>query len=119
MNEPKQAMEQALGALIRMCQNFPTDDDMSSIGWETHEINAACDSYDAGQAAIAALRSALSSIPDVQVDSIYEQRLRSVLDVVMRWLTPDGIDSGAAMGEIIGLVDPWPLSAASAPKEPQ
>lgn len=37
-----------------------------------------------------------------------DERLRAVLDVVMRWLTPDGIDSGAAMVEISGLVDPMP-----------
>jgi hypothetical protein len=111
MTDHKQAMQQALSALHNaagMLRAHTGPDDA---------LGVAC--IEDARAAITALRAALSSIPDVQVDSIYEQRLRSVLDVVMRWLTPDGIDSGAAMGEIIGLVDPWPLSAASAPKEPQ
>lgn len=40
--------------------------------------------------------------------NIYEQRLRAVLDVAQRYLPPDGIDASTALGEIIGLVDPWP-----------
>lgn len=40
---------------------------------------------------------------------IYEQRLRSVLHVAQRYLPPDdGIDAKTALGEIVGLVDPWP-----------
>lgn len=41
----------------------------------------------------------------------YEQRLRSVLDVVRRYLPPDGIGAKEAMGEIVALVDPWPGDA--------
>lgn len=43
----------------------------------------------------------------------YEQRLRAVLDVVRRYLPPDGITPGEAMGEIVQLVDPWPASPSS------
>lgn len=42
---------------------------------------------------------------------MYEQRLRQVLDVVQRYLPPYGIALHDAMGEIIGLVDPWPVAA--------
>ena len=42
--------------------------------------------------------------------SIYEQRLRAVLDVVNRYLPPDGIAVDLAMSEIIALVDPWPVA---------
>lgn len=43
---------------------------------------------------------------------IYEPRLRSVLDVVQRYLPPGGIDAKTAMGEITALVDPWPGTVA-------
>jgi hypothetical protein len=39
-------------ALTRICTQFPTDTDMAAAGWETHEINAACDAYDAARAAL-------------------------------------------------------------------
>lgn len=42
--------------------------------------------------------------------AVFEQRLRFVLDVVNRYLAPDGISIKKAMSEIIGLVDPWPSS---------
>jgi hypothetical protein len=57
------------------------------------------------------VKAMLARVDAAQVDrapSIYEQRLRSVLDVVRRYLPPDGMTPGEAMGEIIGLVDPWP-----------
>ncbi len=38
--------------------------------------------------------------------------LRSVLDIVQRYLPPDGITEHDAMTEIIGLVDPWPLGVS-------
>lgn len=41
--------------------------------------------------------------------NIYEQRLRAVLDVVMRYLPPDGLHAHEALSEIIKLVDPWPV----------
>lgn len=44
-----------------------------------------------------------------------DARLRQVTDVVLRWLTPDGIDAGAAMVEICGLVDPAPVSGVDVP----
>lgn len=48
--------------------------------------------------------------PAIQEDAPdAEQRLRAVLEVVERYLPPDGIPADAAMSEIIGLVDPWPL----------
>jgi hypothetical protein len=48
----------------------------------------------------------------------YEARLRAVLDVVRRYLPPDGIHASAAMSEITSLVDPWPEGAAGAPADP-
>lgn len=44
--------------------------------------------------------------------SVYEQRLRAVLNVVNRYLPPGGIDATTAMGQIIALVDPWPSGVA-------
>lgn len=44
-----------------------------------------------------------------------DQCLHAVLDVVQRWLQPDGIDSDGAMVEICGLVDPL----AAAPSTPE
>lgn len=40
-----------------------------------------------------------------------EQALRKVLDVVRRFLPPDGPSIGDAMNEIIEIVDPWPLES--------
>lgn len=40
--------------------------------------------------------------------SVYEQRLRAVLDVVLRYLPPNGLNAHEALSEIIKLVDPWP-----------
>ena len=40
------------------------------------------------------------------------ERLEAVLDVVRRYLPPDGIDAAEAMSEVVALVDPWPLAAA-------
>jgi hypothetical protein len=53
------------------------------------------------------------------VQPIYEQRLRQVLDVVQRYLPPDGIGLHDAMSEIIGLVDPWPGDTPLARQEPK
>jgi hypothetical protein len=56
--------------------------------------------------ALAVLYSALQG--EQQQTAIYEQRLRAVLEVVRRYLPPDGIGEKRALSEIIGLVDPWP-----------
>jgi hypothetical protein len=53
------------------------------------------------------------------VQPIYEQRLRQVLDVVQRYLPPDGIGLHDAMSEINGLVDPWPGDTPLARQEPK
>jgi hypothetical protein len=39
-------------ALTKLCSQFPTDTDMLAAGWETCEVNAACDAYDAARAAL-------------------------------------------------------------------
>ncbi|KAA9168432.1 hypothetical protein F3K36_22025 [Delftia sp. BR1] len=57
------------------------------------------------------LRSKLAGIND---PSKAEQVLGEVLAVVQHYLPPDGGTAHKAMGKIIGLVDPWPLGAASA-----
>lgn len=44
-----------------------------------------------------------------QTECKAEQALRQVLDVVQRYLPPDGPSVMDAMSEIIGIVDPWPL----------
>lgn len=41
--------------------------------------------------------------------TIYEQRLRGVMHVVLRYLPSDGLTAHEAMSEIIKLVDPWPV----------
>jgi hypothetical protein len=51
----------------------------------------------------------------VSEEVIARQRLRAVLDVVQRYLPPGGVSAHNAMSEIIGLVDPWPLTAAPSP----
>lgn len=53
------------------------------------------------------LRSKLAGIND---PSKAEQVLGEVLAVVQHYLPPDGGTAHEAMGKIIGLVDPWPLS---------
>lgn len=53
------------------------------------------------------LRDKLAGIND---PSKAEQVLGEVLSVVQHYLPPDGGTAHDAMGEIIGLVDPWPLS---------
>jgi hypothetical protein len=40
-------------------------------------------------------------------DAECRDRLRQILDVVRKRLPPDGITKDAALGEIIGLMDPW------------
>jgi len=57
------------------------------------------------------LRSKLAGIND---PSKAEQVLGEVLSVVQHYLPPDGGTVHEAMDKIIGLVDPWPLGAASA-----
>jgi hypothetical protein len=57
------------------------------------------------------LRDKLAGIND---PSKAEQVLGEVLSVVQHYLPPDGGTAHEAMGKIIGLVDPWPLGAASA-----
>lgn len=59
---------------------------------------------------------ASASDPVGELPSVYEQRLRAVLDVVNRYLPPDGIAVDLAMSEIIGLVDPWPGGASPLPQ---
>jgi hypothetical protein len=46
-------------------------------------------------------------------EQIYKQRLEAVLDVVRRYLPPDGVSAHDAMGKIIELVDPWPEPQSS------
>jgi hypothetical protein len=58
-----------------------------------------------------------SGMQGMEAPSVYEQRLRAVLNVVQRYLPPDGIDQDVAMSEITGLVDPWPGAAATSPNE--
>jgi Phage protein (N4 Gp49/phage Sf6 gene 66) family len=57
------------------------------------------------------LRDKLAGIND---PSKAERVLGEVLSVVQHYLPPDGGTAHDAMGKIIGLVDPWPLGAASA-----
>ncbi len=57
------------------------------------------------------LRGKLAGIND---SSKAEQVLGEVLSVVQHYLPPDGGTAHDAMGEIIGLVDPWPLSSRPA-----
>lgn len=57
------------------------------------------------------LRDKLAGIND---PSKAEQVLGEVLSVVQHYLPPDGGTVHEAMDKIIGLVDPWPLGAASA-----
>ena len=57
------------------------------------------------------LRDKLAGIND---PSKAEQVLGEVLSVVQHYLPPDGGTAHEAIGKIIGLVDPWPLGAASA-----
>lgn len=40
-------------------------------------------------------------------DAACRDRLRQIIDVVRKYLPPDGITKDAALGEIIGLLDPW------------
>lgn len=47
--------------------------------------------------------------------SCAEAQLLRVLDVVRRYLPPDGIDAKAAMSEITALVDPWPAAGCTSP----
>lgn len=42
-------------------------------------------------------------------DAECRDRLRRILDVVRKYLPPDGITKDAALGEIIGLLDPWAI----------
>ncbi len=49
--------------------------------------------------------------------SIYEQRLRQVLDAVQDYLPPDGIGVQEAINRIIGAVDPWPTAPMAQPRE--
>lgn len=39
----------------------------------------------------------------------YENELKKVLEVVRKYLPPDGTNIDEAMGEIIAIVDPWPV----------
>jgi hypothetical protein len=57
------------------------------------------------------LRDKLAGVND---SSKAEQVLEEVLSVVQHYLPPDGGTAQDAMGEIIGLVDPWPLSSRPA-----
>lgn len=47
------------------------------------------------------------------MSSIYEQRLHAVLEVIHRYMPPDGLSK--ALTEIIALVDPWPVEEAATP----
>lgn len=58
------------------------------------------------------LRDRLAGVND---PSKAEQVLGEVLSVVQHYLPPDGGTAHDAMGEIIGLVDPWPLHARPLP----
>lgn len=65
-------------------------------------------------AALRAFAGEASGVAEMPVRNVYEQRLRAVLDVVQRYLPPDGIATDTAMGEIIGLIDPWPDGVVTA-----
>ena len=44
--------ERLRAALRRILRSIPTDSDMSDAGWESCEINEACDAYDQARAAL-------------------------------------------------------------------
>jgi hypothetical protein len=52
-------------------------------------------------------------LPHLQLQEVaanfYEQQLRKVHAVVLRYIVPVGISKHEAMTEITGLVDPWPV----------
>jgi hypothetical protein len=50
-------------------------------------------------------------------DPIFKHRLRSVLEIVQRYLPPDGISAKTAMSKITALVDPWPWPLYVMPPE--
>jgi hypothetical protein len=49
----------------------------------------------------------------IDVEGLYETRLRAVLSVVQEYLPPDGISAKEAMSKITRLVDPWPAAGVS------
>lgn len=51
-----------------------------------------------------------------QTEAGCRDRLRQILDVVRKYLPPDGIPKDAALGEIIGLLDPWGVGLDAAVK---
>jgi len=108
MTTPREAMQAAVEALIDLLALPVAKEELRYLrkGIGTATENAA---WLRAESAISLLRSAMG---EEQAQAIYEQRLRAVLDVVQRYLPTDGISKFAALQEIIGLVDPWPVAAS-------
>ena len=93
--ERRSAQEGYENRIKRVSERNPHDEGMYSLGWWDRAWKAAAPTP-AAQAADSVLENA-------------ETALRKVLDVVQRYLPPDGPSIQDAMSEIIAIVDPWPL----------
>lgn len=57
MTPKSEALRVAREALTRLLQVFPTDIDMAEAGWNSREIDDACNAYDAAQSALRTIKS--------------------------------------------------------------
>lgn len=65
----------ARDALELLMKHYPTDSDMVEAGWSRSTVSAACDAYDKGRAALAAIDAMPASVPATGIDEAQLARM--------------------------------------------